>query len=38
MDYLKLAKELAILARIYQLGYINEEEYDKIKRKIMQKE
>ena len=35
MDYLKLAKKLAILAKIYQQGYLDEEEYDRVKKKVM---
>ena len=36
MDTLKLAKKLAVLARIYTLGLLNEDEYTKVKTKIMQ--
>lgn len=31
-----LAKKLAVLARIYALGLLKEEEYAKVKKKIMQ--
>ena len=36
MDTLKLAKKLAVLARIYALGLLNEDEYTRAKNKIMQ--
>lgn len=36
MDTLKLAKKLAVLARIYALGLLNEDEYTKVKTKIIQ--
>jgi len=36
LDALILAKKLAVLARIYVLGLLNEEEYTKVKNKIMQ--
>ena len=36
MDNLKLAKKLAVLARIYALGLLNEDEYIKVRNRIMQ--
>ena len=36
MDTLKLAKKLAVLARIYALGLLNEDEYIKVRNRIMQ--
>lgn len=35
MDDLKLAKKLAVLGRIYALGLLNEDEYAKVKNRIM---
>ncbi len=35
MDALKLAKKLAVLGRIYALGLLNEDEYTKVKNRIM---
>lgn len=35
MDALILAKKLTVLARIYAMGLLNEEEYTKVKLKIM---
>lgn len=36
MDALKLAKKLTVLARIYAMGLLNENEYLKVKKRIMQ--
>lgn len=36
LDALILAKKLAVLARVYALGLLKEEEYAKVKNKIMQ--
>lgn len=35
MDALRLAKKLAVLGRIYALGLLNEDEYTKVKNRIM---
>lgn len=35
MDVLRLAKKLAVLGRIYALGLLNEDEYTKVKNRIM---
>ena len=35
VDALKLAKKLAVLGRIYALGLLKEEEYTKVKNRIM---
>ena len=35
LDALTLAKKLAVLARIYALGLLNEDEYTKVKNRIM---
>lgn len=35
MDALRLAKKLAVLGRIYVLGLLNEDEYTKVKNRIM---
>ena len=35
MDTLRLAKKLAVLGRIYALGLLNEDEYTKVKNRIM---
>ncbi len=35
VDNLILAKKLTVLRRIYTLGLLNEEEYAKVKNKIM---
>lgn len=36
VDALILAKKLAVLARIYALGLLKEDEYTKVKNRIMQ--
>ena len=36
LDALTLAKKLAVLARIYALGLLNEDEYTKARNRIMQ--
>lgn len=36
MDALILAKKLAVLARIHELGLLRKEEYVKVKNRIMQ--
>ena len=35
LNALKLAKKLAVLGRIYALGLLNEDEYTKVKNRIM---
>ena len=35
LDVLRLAKKLAVLGRIYALGLLNEDEYTKVKNRIM---
>lgn len=35
MDALRLEKKLAVLGRIYALGLLNEDEYTKVKNRIM---
>lgn len=35
LDALRLAKKLAVLGRIYALGLLNEDEYTKVKNRIM---
>lgn len=36
LNALNLAKKLAVLVRIYALGLLNDDEYTKVRNKIMQ--
>ncbi|MBE5934253.1 MAG: type II toxin-antitoxin system VapC family toxin [Lachnospiraceae bacterium] len=35
MDYLKLAKMLSVLGKIYRMGHISEAEYNEVKKKLL---